>query len=81
MEKLSLAFYDHLFEVKREAEVFSKSLTSLLGCKLKVEVAGEVIKMKKKKKMVKTLAAAENPCRAQMRKYRILYLSLISLNL
>ena len=41
MEKLS--FSDHLFEVKREAEVFSKSLTSLLGCKLKVEVAGEGI--------------------------------------
>ena len=69
MEKLSLSFYDHLFEVKREAMVFSKSLTSLLGCKLKVEVAGEGIK-----RMVKTLAAAENPCRAQMRKYRILYL-------
>ena len=70
MEKMS--FYDHLFEVKREAEVFSKSLTSLLGCKLKVEVSGEGIKIKKK--MVKTLAAAENPCSAQMRKYIILYL-------
>ena len=45
MEKLS--FYDHLFEVKREAEVFSKSLTSLLGCKLKVEVTGEGIIIKK----------------------------------
>ena len=48
MEKLSLSFYDHLFEVKREAEVFSKSLTSLLGCKLKVEVAGEGIIIEKK---------------------------------
>ena len=47
MEKLSLSFYDHLFEVKREAEVFSKSLTSLLGCELKVEVAGEGIMIKK----------------------------------
>ena len=45
MEKLS--FYDHLFEEKREAEVFSKSLTSLHGRKLKVEVAGEGIIIKK----------------------------------
>ena len=72
MEKLSLSFYDHLFEVKREAEVFSKSLTSLLGCELKVKVAGEGIIIKKE--MVKTLAEAENPCSAQMRKYIILYL-------